>query len=53
MQSMPLPTWPRLMMVITGPVVGIMSGILIGALALIIGHFLKPTGPKRGLTPAL
>jgi hypothetical protein len=53
MKSMPMPHWPRLMMVVTGPVVGIMSGILIGALALIIGHFLKPTGPKRGLTPAL
>lgn len=53
MQSMPLPHWPRLMMVVTGPVVGIMSGILIGALALVIGHFLKPAGPKGGLTPAL
>jgi hypothetical protein len=53
MKSMPLPTWPRLMMVVTGPVVGIMSGILIGALALVIGHFVKPAGPKGSLTPAL
>jgi hypothetical protein len=46
MKSMPLPGWPRLMMVVTGPVVGIMSGILIGALALIAGHFMKPAGAK-------
>jgi hypothetical protein len=52
MQSMPLPHWPRLMMVVTGPVVGIMSGILIGVLALIIGHFLKPAG-SRASDPAL
>jgi hypothetical protein len=30
------------MMVFTGPVVGIMSGIIIGTLAIIAGHFLKP-----------
>jgi hypothetical protein len=52
MQSMPLPHWPRLMMVVTGPVVGIMSGILIGVLALVIGHFLKPAG-SRASDPAL
>jgi hypothetical protein len=52
MKSMPLPHWPRLMMVITGPVVGIMSGILIGALALVIGHFLKPAGASAS-DPAL
>lgn len=46
MKHMPLPTWPRLMMVVTGPVVGIMSGILIGALALIAGHFMRPARPK-------
>jgi hypothetical protein len=47
MKSMPLPHWPRLMMVVTGPVVGIMSGILIGALALVAGHFMKPAQLKR------
>jgi hypothetical protein len=41
MKSMPLPGWPRLMMMVTGPVVGIMSGIIIGALAVVIGHFVK------------
>ncbi len=39
-------------MVVTGPVVGIMSGILIGALALVIGHFLKPAGASAS-HPAL
>jgi hypothetical protein len=52
MKSMPLPSWPRLMMVVTGPVVGIMSGILIGALALIAGHFVKPA-KARAPGPAL
>jgi hypothetical protein len=52
MKSMPLPAWPRLMMVVTGPVVGIMSGILIGTLALVIGHFVK-AGGSRASDPAL
>jgi hypothetical protein len=51
MKSMPLPGMPRLMMVFTGPVVGIMSGILIGTLAIIIGHFLKPAIKRP--TPSL
>jgi hypothetical protein len=46
MKSMPLPGWPRLMMMITGPVVGIMSGIIIGALAIVAGHFVKQSGAK-------
>ena len=50
MQSMPLPSMPRLMMVFTGPVVGIMSGIIIGTLAIIAGHFLKP-GAKTPTSP--
>ncbi len=42
MKSMPLPGWPRLMMVVTGPVVGIMSGIIIGALAMVAGRLVRP-----------
>lgn len=39
MASMPLPTHPRLMMVITGPIVGVISGVLLGLFALIFGKF--------------
>ena len=51
MKSMPLPSMPSLMMVFTGPVVGIMSGIIIGTLAIIAGHFLNPA--MRAPTPPL
>ncbi len=34
MQSMPLPASPRLMMALTGPVVGLISGVIIGLFAL-------------------
>jgi hypothetical protein len=46
MKSMPLPGWPRLMMVVTGPVVGIMSGIIIGTLAIVAGLLVRPAGSK-------
>jgi len=34
MQSMPLPTHPRIMMAIIGPVIGVCSGALLGLLAM-------------------
>jgi hypothetical protein len=52
LKSMPFPGMPRLMMVFTGPVVGIMSGIIIGTLAIIAGHFLK-SAESRTADPAL
>ena len=52
MRSMPLPGWPRLMMVVTGPVVGIMSGIIIGTLAIVCGLLVRQSGSKA-LKPAL
>jgi hypothetical protein len=42
MQSMPLPTHPRLMMVITGPVIGLISGIIIGLFAVIAHRLATP-----------
>ena len=46
MKSMPLADSPRLMMAITGPVVGLVSGILIGLLALGAGKLIKgPVAP--------
>ena len=46
MKSMPLPDSPRTMMAITGPVVGLISGIIIGLLALGAGKLVKrPVAP--------
>jgi Mn2+/Fe2+ NRAMP family transporter len=42
MKSMPLPDSPRLMMALIGPIVGVVSGIIIGLLAYIAGKFVKP-----------
>jgi hypothetical protein len=42
MQFMPLGNHLRLMMVFTGPVTGVISGIVIGVLALIASRFVKP-----------
>lgn len=42
MSSMPSPNSPRLMMALFGPVVGIVSGIVIGLLAWVGGRFIKP-----------
>ena len=37
MASMPLPTHPRVMMLIVGPAIGVVSGAIIGVLALGLG----------------
>ena len=42
MSSMPLPNSPRLMMALVGPLVGIVTGSIIGVLALLAGRFLRP-----------
>jgi hypothetical protein len=42
MHSMPMPASPRLMMALTGPVIGIVSGVVIGLLALAAGLLVKP-----------
>jgi hypothetical protein len=42
MKSMPLPDSPRLMMLMTGPVVGVVSGIVLGSFAFIASKFVKP-----------
>jgi len=42
MGSMPLPNSPRLMMALVGPIVGIVSGAIIGVLALLVGRFVRP-----------
>lgn len=41
MKSMPSPDMARLMMALTGPLIGVLSGIVIGLLAWAAGRFLK------------
>jgi hypothetical protein len=41
-QFMPLANHPRLMMVFTGPVAGVISGIVIGVFAFLASRFVKP-----------
>jgi len=48
MQSMPLPGSPRLMMALTGPIVGLISGVVLGLFALIAGKIVKsPSAPAH------
>jgi hypothetical protein len=42
MTSMPLPDSPRLMMACIGPIIGIISGVIIGVLAYVAGRLVKP-----------
>lgn len=42
MTSMPMPTHPRVMMAVFGPVVGLVSGIIIGALAVFAHRMVTP-----------
>jgi len=42
MKTMPLPDSPRLMMLMTGPLVGVVSGVVLGLFALIASRFVKP-----------
>ncbi len=45
MTTMPLPTHPRLMMLLTGPVIGVLSGVVIGLLAMGAARLVKrPAG---------
>ena len=41
MQTMPMMTHPRLLMLITGPIVGLVSGLVIGLFAWIASKFIK------------
>src|SRR5256885_3431258 len=42
MRSMPLPGSPRLMMAITGPIIGLISGCILGLFAFVAGKLVKP-----------
>ncbi len=41
MQSMPVPVSPRLVMALTGPMFGLVSGVVLGLFALIAGKLMK------------
>jgi hypothetical protein len=41
MTSMPLPNQPRLMMALTGPLIGVVSGIVIGLFAVIAARLVR------------
>jgi len=52
MQSMPPLDSPRLMMLMVGPVVGLISGVIMGILALVAGKLIKsPSAPTSSATP--
>ena len=42
MKSMPLPDSPRLMMAVVGPLIGLVSGLVIGLFVLIARKLVKP-----------
>jgi len=44
MNSMPMPTHPRLMMALIGPVIGLVSGIVLGIFAVVATRFVRPAG---------
>jgi hypothetical protein len=50
--TMGLPTHPRLMMALTGPVIGVVSGIVIGLLALLASRLVKGRATPATVTPA-
>lgn len=50
MSSMRLPDSPRLMMACLGPIVGIISGAIIGLLAYVAGKTSETAGQAAGLT---
>lgn len=41
MSEMPMPTHPRLMMLITGPIIGIISGLVLGMFSFVASKVLK------------
>ncbi len=43
MASMPLPDSPKLMMAMIGPIVGLVSGLVLGLFAVVAGKLLKPS----------
>jgi hypothetical protein len=53
MATMPLPTHPRVMMIIVGLIIGVVSGILIGVLAMLAAKLVQPSAPAPVGTPPM
>ena len=47
MQSMPLASSPRMMMALTGPIVGVISGVVLGLLSFVAGRLLRTRPPAH------
>ena len=48
MRSMPLPVSPRVIMALTRPVFGLISGVVLGLFALVTGKLIKnPSAPSN------
>jgi Ash protein family len=52
MATMPLATHPRLMMALTGPVIGVLSGLVLGVLAIVASRMVKRTPSRPTSTTA-
>ena len=44
MNSMPMPTHPRLMMALMGPLIGLVSGVVLGIFAVVATRLVRPAG---------
>jgi hypothetical protein len=52
MQSTPLPASPRVVMALTGPVFGLISGIVLGLFALVAGKLVKNSSARASKATA-
>jgi hypothetical protein len=53
MKTMTVPIPPRLLMACVGPIVGVVSGVIIGLFAVVVGLIARPKSSAPGrLTPA-
>lgn len=51
MNSMPLPASPKVIMGVTGPIVGLISGVVLGLFAFVAGKLVKPSQGGMTTTP--
>jgi len=51
MTSMPLPASPKVIMGVTGPIVGLISGVVLGLFAFVAGKLVKPSRSGVTATP--
>jgi uncharacterized membrane protein len=49
MEKMPMPTSPRLMMIIMGPFIGLISGLVLGLFSLIASKIAKGNSTPKAV----